>query len=114
MAVLPSADNATEVPWLTEGPATAPVPTSFGPCWVQSPLVLRVKTHVAPSPSFSNGPPTMAVLPLLDRATDQPCLASPAAPPPTSFDPCWVHCAKACCGEKNRAASATNRSLCPN
>ena len=69
IAVLPSADSATEKPW----PAfpTAPVPTSFDPCWVQTPP-LRVKTHAAPAFELSSGPPTIAVLPSADSATEKP------------------------------------------
>jgi hypothetical protein len=48
MAVLPSPDSATDLPW-TAFP-TAPVPTSLLPCWVQTPP-LRVKTHATPSES---------------------------------------------------------------
>src|SRR6516165_10724508 len=86
MAVLPSSDIATEKPW-TALP-TAPVPTSLLPCWFQTPP-LRVKTHVAPACELSLGPPTTAVLPSLDNATDQPC-AAPTPPVPTSLLPCWV------------------------
>ena len=88
MAVLPSADSATEVPWSAAGPA-APVPTSLLPCWVQTPL-LRVKTHAAPTSELSPGPPTMAVLPSADSATEVPWPAAPTAPVPTSLLPCWV------------------------
>jgi hypothetical protein len=49
----------------------APVPTSLLPCWVQTPS-LRVKTHAAPVSELSPRPPTMAVLPLRDTATDPP------------------------------------------
>src|SRR5580692_6908990 len=87
MAVLPSADSATEAPWPTIPPA--PVPTSLLPCWVQTPP-LRVKTHAAPRIELSSGPPTMAVLPSADSATETPCWAVPAAPVPTSLLPCWV------------------------
>jgi hypothetical protein len=45
MAVLPSPDRATKMPWSTSDP-TAPMPTSLLPCWVQTPP-LRVKTHAA-------------------------------------------------------------------
>src|ERR1700720_4776840 len=87
MAVSPSADSATDKPW----PAfpTAPVPTSLLPCWVQTPP-LRMKTHAAPFASSPN-PPTTAVLPSADSATEMPCSAGPTAPAPTSFLPCWVH-----------------------
>src|SRR5712675_1436594 len=56
IAVLPSADNATDMPW--RALPTALVPTSFLPCCVQTPP-LRVNTHAASVPH----PPTMAVLP---------------------------------------------------
>ena len=88
MAVLPSADSATEWPWTAR--PTAPVPTSLLPCWVQTPL-LRVNTHAAPASALlSKGPPTIAVLPSADSATDQPCAAGATAPVPTSLLPCWV------------------------
>src|SRR5262245_35794142 len=88
MAVLPSAESATERPW-TAAP-TAPLPTSLLPCWVHTPP-LRVNTHAAPAWLLSNGPPTMAVLPPEDSATEKPCSAPPTAPVPTSLLPCWVH-----------------------
>src|SRR5580700_6936218 len=88
MAVLPSAASATETPWKTVGPR-APVPTSLAPCWVQTPP-LRVKTHAAPSWLLSPYPPTIAVLPSAESATDQPWSAAPTAPLPTSLAPCWV------------------------
>src|ERR1700756_1609629 len=93
MAVLPSADNATEVPWWAF--PSAPVPTSLLPCWLQTPP-LWVKTQAAPTsellPSLklSSGPPTMAVLPSPESATEAPWLAFPTAPVPTSLLPCWV------------------------
>jgi Viral BACON domain len=55
-----------------------PVPTSFEPCWVQTPL-LRVKTHAAPISMVSFGPPTIAVLPSADKLTELPWLAIPTA-----------------------------------
>src|SRR5262249_40870169 len=81
--------------------ATAPVPTNLF-CCVQTPP-LRVNTHAAPAapaaPSqngtdrlhgLSPAPPTMAVLPSADNATDVPWRALPTASPPTSFLPCCV------------------------
>ena len=50
--------------------ATTPVPTSFAPCWLQTPP-LRVKTHAAPLNPLSRYPPTIAVLPSPDSATEQ-------------------------------------------
>jgi hypothetical protein len=89
MAVLPSPDSATDWPWAAA--PTAPVPTSFEPCWVQTPP-LRVKTHAAPVFKLSPGPPTMAVSPSADSATDTPWAAGwgPTAPVPISLLPCWV------------------------
>ena len=86
-AVFPSPDSATLWPWLAL--PTAPVPTSFGPCWVQV-VPERVNTHTAPTSPLSPGPPTSAVFPSPDSATLQPWSASPVAPVPTSFGPCWV------------------------
>src|SRR5208282_670979 len=87
--VLPSADSATDWPCSTSGP-TAPVPTSLLPCWVHTPP-LWVKTHTAPMSVLSPGPPTTAVVPSADSATEVPWLAPPTAPVPTSLLPCWVH-----------------------
>ena len=50
-----------------------------------------MKTHVAPVVALSVFPPTIAVLPLADSATEWPCWAAPTAPLPTSFAPCWLH-----------------------
>src|SRR5215470_2248992 len=88
MAVLPSADSATELP-CAAGPL-APMPTSLLPCWVNTPP-LRVNTHAAPAPELSQGPPTTAVLPSADSATELPWKAIALAPVPTSLLPCWVH-----------------------
>jgi hypothetical protein len=67
IAVLPSAESETEVPWAAAW--SAPVPTSLSPCWVHTPL-LRVKTHAAPTKKLSKGPPMIAVLPSAERATE--------------------------------------------
>src|ERR1017187_8027142 len=91
MAVLPSADSATEMPCLLYVP-TRSVPNSLLPCWLQTPP-LRVKTQAAPIVLLSKGPPTMAVLPSADSATEMPwltpCFAS--EPVPTSSPPCCFH-----------------------
>src|ERR1017187_1449545 len=47
MAVLPSADRDTDLPWETRSPK-APEPTSLVPCWIQTPPLL-VQTHTAPA-----------------------------------------------------------------
>src|SRR5262245_33427502 len=54
IAVLPSPDSETDSPCLAA--PTAPVPTTFCPYWVQTPL-LRTKAHAAPALLLSNGPP---------------------------------------------------------
>src|SRR5262249_58558671 len=70
MAVLPSAESATDIPWPGgNGGPLAPLPTSLLPCCVQI-LPLRVKTHAAPVVLLSLGPPMRAVLPSEARATD--------------------------------------------
>src|SRR5664279_1258233 len=89
MAVLPSAESAMEEPSSTSCP-TPPVPTSLLPCWLHTPP-LRVKTQAAPTFVLSPYPPTMAVLPSEDTATEEPCEAAPTAPVPTSLLPCWLH-----------------------
>src|SRR5664280_2044297 len=85
MAAFPSAEIATEFP-CHAGP-TAPAPTSLVPCCVQTPP-LRVNTHTAPAPELSWYPPTTAVLPSAEIATELPCSAGPIAPVPTSLAPC--------------------------
>src|SRR6266581_572877 len=81
MTMLPSADSATE--------GAAPPSISLLPCCVQTPL-LRVNTHAAPVLLLSAHPPTMAVLPSPESATDMPWRALPAAPVPTSLFPCCL------------------------
>src|SRR5262249_8217603 len=87
MALLPSADNATDMPW--QALPTASLPTSFLPCCVQTPP-LRVNTHAAPVLPLSDHPPTLAVVPSAESATDMPWRAFPTAPVPTSFLPCCL------------------------
>src|ERR1039458_8296004 len=87
MAVFPSADSATA---LLKRSSAAPAPTSLPPCWAHTPPE-RVYTHAAPASLLSRGPPTMAVFPSADIATDWPCSAPPTAPVPTSLPPCCVH-----------------------
>src|ERR1035441_8019022 len=65
MAVLPSADSATEDPW--NALPMAPVPTNLLPCCVHASPV-RVNTHAAPAVLLSPYPPTMAVLPSAESA----------------------------------------------
>src|ERR1043166_7956862 len=48
-------------------------------------------THAAPGPPPSPGPPTIAVVPLPESATDQPCRDWVWDPMPTSLGPCWSH-----------------------
>src|SRR5216684_1325397 len=49
----------------------------------------RSKTHAAPAPFLSPGPPTMAVLPSPESATESPWPALPVAPEPTRLLDCW-------------------------
>ncbi len=49
------------------------------------------KTHAAPIKELSSGPPTMAVVPSAEIATEVPCRAYPTAPVPTSLLPCCDH-----------------------
>jgi hypothetical protein len=69
-AVFPSAESATDVPC----PAfpLALIPTSLFPCWLQTPFV-RVNTHAAPAAALLERPPTSAVFPSAERATEEPC-----------------------------------------
>src|ERR1700704_4608007 len=95
MAVLPSAESATEAP--CRALPTAPEPTSLGPCCIQTPPLL-VQIHAAPTALRQQGapevlsalPPMMAVAPSAESATDAPWAALPTAPEPTSFPPCCV------------------------
>src|SRR5258706_127186 len=86
IAVLPSEERATEK--RCSAIPTAPIPTSLAPCCVQTPP-LRVNTHTAPAFVLSVNPPTIAVLPSEERATDSPCCAAPTAPVPRRFGP-WA------------------------
>src|SRR5882724_6015393 len=89
MAVLPSAERRTATPCCAPALPTAPLPTSL-PCWSHTPLV-RVYTHAAPALPLSCGPPTIAVFPSAESATELPWDALPNAPLPISLSPCWVH-----------------------
>src|SRR2546425_654578 len=84
MAAFPSADIATDHPWFALPPA--PVPTSLALCWLHTPPLLMY-THAAPTARPSLYPPTMAVLPSAESATDLPWFALPPAPVPTSLAP---------------------------
>src|SRR5665213_1502884 len=81
MAVLPSPERDTELPWAAF--PTMPEPTSLVPHWVQTPS-LRVQTQQAAPPLLSNGPPAMAVLPSAERDTETE-ERFPTAPEPTSL-----------------------------
>src|SRR5262249_42003824 len=77
MQVSPPANKATDMP--CRALPRASVPPTFLPCCVQIPP-LRVNTHAAPVVLLSDHPPTMAVLPSADSATDMPWRAFPTAP----------------------------------
>jgi hypothetical protein len=119
MAVFPSAERATDMPWRAF--PTAPVPTSFLPCCVQEPP-LRVNTHAASAPQ----PPTMAVLASAESATDIPWPSgnggSPAPLPISSSCLPEMRCSRAGSRRKApdmpwscasaRAGAATNDKVC--
>src|ERR1700677_3044784 len=93
MAVLPSADREAERP--TRGaPAWPNGCRALVWLWLQRPL-LRVKTHAPPmfdalfAPALF-GPPTTAVSPSADRATETPCRGVPETFMPISLA-CWLH-----------------------
>ena len=52
-----------------------------------------MNTHAAPAPPLSLLPPTIAVFPSPEIATETPCVAAPTAPVPTSLLPSCVHTA---------------------
>src|SRR5690349_7588700 len=88
--VLASEDSATLKP--SSAPAVASLPTSLGPCWLQTEPA-RVYSHAAPRSLLSWPPPTKAVFPSADSPTANPCAAAPLASLPTSFVPCWAQVA---------------------
>src|SRR5262249_24175674 len=45
----------------------------------------------APAPLLSSGPPTRAMLPSADSATETPCAADPTASLATNLSPCCLH-----------------------
>src|SRR4029077_9628716 len=57
--------------------------------WLHTPP-LRVYTHAAPRLPLSDCPPTTAVFPSADTATEFPWNAMPTAPVPTNLAPCWL------------------------
>ncbi len=83
MAVLPSPDSATDPP--CSASPIAPLPTSFGPCWLHTPELL-VKTHAAPVLLLSSATPAMAVLPSAETATTVPM------GPPLTLEPISSTC----------------------
>jgi len=87
-AVVPSVDMATASP-NSRAEATASVPTSLSPTWLQTPSV-RLKIQTAPAPFLSLYPPTMAVFPSPEIATAKPKAGSPTASAGISLLPCWL------------------------
>ena len=65
---------------------------SFVPCWAQV-VVVRRKTHAAPTLPLSPGPPISAYV-LLSTSSDSATLApnwpAPVSSLPVSFGPCWL------------------------
>src|SRR4030042_1235943 len=87
MAVLPSAEIATDHPWWAN---TASVPASLLPCCDHTPP-LRVNTHAALVWDQKPGPPALPVFPSAEIATEVPCPATLTAPVPTSLLPSCAH-----------------------
>jgi hypothetical protein len=56
---------------------------------------------------WSWSPPTIAVFPPAESATDQPCWAVPAAPIPTSLLRCGMDCAAAVCARNSIPRTVT-------
>src|SRR5439155_22797119 len=75
-------------PLLVNG-STASLSTSILPCCVQTPP-MRVNTHAAPVVRLSLGPPTMAVFPSAETATDAPWDNKP--PPYSPVAPTSLAC----------------------
>src|SRR5258708_23340362 len=94
ITVFPSPEIATDHPWCPI--PTPPEPTSLGPCWLHT-LPLRVYTHAAPVWLLSRYPPTIAVFPSAEIATEYPWfMFGPTPSLPTSLCPCCVHTAADC------------------
>ena len=87
IAVLPSADSATER--ALRGVSDRAGADQLRPCWVQTPP-LRVNTHAAPAVELSAWPPTMRGVAVGRTARRRALPGVPTARVPTSFDPCWV------------------------
>src|SRR5437773_1904603 len=90
----------------TEMPCcAAPTPSEATslPCSAQT-LPFLIQIHAAPTLLLSADPPTMAMLPSAETATEMPCWAAPTAPVPNNLD-CCVNCAKA--GRKDRSSAHT-------
>jgi len=95
MAVLPSAEVETLVPW--KAPALSE-PIISAPCWIQTaPLLLQTLADpvlgakgVTLTSAASLDAPTMAVFPSADSDTEAPCAMDPPESL-TNLVPCWVH-----------------------
>src|SRR5687768_985996 len=70
MAVFPSAESATAVPWSDGDDPVVPLPTSLA-CSTHV-VPLRTHTHAAPMSLLSPEPPTIAVAPSAESATAWP------------------------------------------
>src|SRR5581483_4552247 len=85
MAIEPSAEIATPVPWL--GWPAPSLATILLPRCVQIPP-LRVNAQTAPTLLLSGGPPMSASLPSADIASVVLWFDTPTPPEPTSLLPC--------------------------
>ena len=84
-AVLPLADSATDLP--NQGLPTPSEGTNFVPSCAHV-VPERLKIHTAPLPPSSITPPTIAVLPSAESATEKPCQALPVFPVPINLACC--------------------------
>ena len=89
MAVLPSAERDTEMPWLAT--PTVPVPTSLDPCWVQTPPLLVQNPRGPRTSIVSHTLPTTAAIRRHRRGTRQrPARRTPRRRCRPAWTPCWV------------------------
>ena len=84
MAVLPSADSATEMPCRAASHRAGA--DQLGALLGPDPAAAREHPR-RPDAAVVRVPPTMAVLPSADSATEKPCWDVPTAPVPTSLVP---------------------------
>src|ERR1039458_8123995 len=80
------------IPGRKLAPFTTPIEEMEGPVEIAG----FTNTQAAPSLplellALSPTPPTRAVFPSEDNATEPPCSENPTEPVPTNLPPCWLH-----------------------